>query len=108
MRTITCFELALVIRQAAHSLLIIPAVSLAKITRSHMWTDNFVIVNVFKSVTSSRVTGNRNFARKKELIYETIAALTSNTICPIPAILGDSTCTDLWRQNTIPRTVITW
>ena len=65
-------------------------------------TDNFVIVNVFNSVTSSRVTGNRNFARKEELIYETIAALTSNTTCLIPAILGDSTCTDLWRQNTIP------
>ena len=28
-------------------------------------TDNFVIVNVFKSVTSSRVTGNLNFARKE-------------------------------------------
>ena len=27
-------------------------------------TDNFVIVNVFNSVKSSRVTGNRNFARK--------------------------------------------
>ncbi len=48
--------------------------------------DNFVIVNVFNSVTSSRVTGNRNFARKEELIYQTIAALTSNTTCPMPAI----------------------
>ena len=58
-------------------------------------TDIFVIVNVFNSVTSSRVTGNRNFARKEELIYETIAVLTSNTTCPMPAILGDSTCKDL-------------
>ena len=43
-------------------------------------TDNFVIVNIFNSVASSRVTGNQNFARKEELItYETIAALTSNS-----------------------------
>ena len=49
-------------------------------------TDNFVIVNV----TSSCVTGKRNFARKEELIYQTITALTSNTTCPIPAISGDS------------------
>ena len=53
-------------------------------------TDNFVIVIVFNSVTSSRVTGNRYFARKEELIYQTIAALTSNTTRPMPAILGDS------------------
>ena len=32
-------------------------------------TDNFLVVNVFNSVTSSRVSGNRNFARKEELIY---------------------------------------
>ena len=32
-------------------------------------TDNFVIVNVFNSVISSRVTGNQNFARKEELLY---------------------------------------
>ena len=70
MKTVTCFELALVIRLAAHSLLIIPSVSLAKITRSHARTDNFVIVNVFNSITSSRVTGNRDFARKKELKYQ--------------------------------------
>ena len=30
-------------------------------------TDIFVIVNVFNSVTSSRVIGNRNVARKEEL-----------------------------------------
>ena len=52
-------------------------------------TDNFVIVNVFNSVTSSRVTRNRHFARKEELIYETVAVLTSNTTCPLSAILGD-------------------
>ena len=51
--------------------------------------DNFVIVNVFNSVTSSRVTRNRHFARKEELIYETVAVLTSNTTCPLSAILGD-------------------
>ena len=60
MRTITCFG-----DQTSGNFLITPSVSLAKITRS----DNFVIVNVFNSVTSSRVTGNRNFARKEELIY---------------------------------------
>ena len=65
-------------------------------------TDNFVIVNVFNCVTSSRVTGNRNFARKEELIYEIIAVLTSNTTCPMPAILGDFTKWHLWRLNTIP------
>ena len=71
-------------------------------------TDNIVIVNVFNSDTSSRIIGNRNFARKEELICETIAALTSNITCPLPAILGDSTCTvlpfakwQLWRQSTI-------
>ena len=58
-------------------------------------TDNFVIVIVFNSVTSSGVTGNRDFAKQEELIYETIAALTSNTTCPMPAILGESTCTVL-------------
>ena len=58
-------------------------------------TDNIVIVNVFNSDTSSRIIGNLNFARKEELIYETIAALTSNTTCPMSAILGDSTCTVL-------------
>ena len=71
-------------------------------------TNNFVIVNVFNSVSSSCVTGNRNFARKEELIYETIAALTSNTI------LGDSTCivlpSDIYGTK-IPFpwcTMITW
>ena len=29
-------------------------------------TDNFVIVTIFNSVASSRVTGNQNFARKEE------------------------------------------
>ena len=95
MRTITCFG-----DQTSGTFLIIHSVSLTK---------NFVIVNVFNSVASSRVIGNRNFARKEELtIYETIAALTSNTTCPMPAILGDSTCTvlpfakwQLWRQSTI-------
>ena len=37
-------------------------------------TDNFVNAIVFNSVTYS-ITGNRNFPRKEELIYETIAAL---------------------------------
>ena len=82
MRTITCFG-----DQTSGTFLTIQSVSLTK---------NFVIVNVFNSVASSRVTGKRNFARKEELItYETIAALTSNTTCPMPAILGDSTCTVL-------------
>ena len=73
MRTITCFG-----DQTSSTFLIIPSVSQVKITQSPR-TDNFVIVNVFNSVTSSCVTGNRNFARKEELIYETIAVLTSNT-----------------------------
>ena len=89
MTTIICFG-----DQTSSTFLIIPSVSQVKITQSPR-TDNFVIVNVFNSVTSSRVTGNRNFARKEELIYETIAALTSNTTCPMSAILGDSTCTVL-------------
>ena len=90
MRIITCFG-----DQTSCTFHIIPS---AKITRSHgPITSN--CMNVFSSVTSSGVTGNRNFARKEEL---TIAALTSNTTCPMPAIFGDSTCTDLWRQNTIP------
>ena len=74
-------------------------------------TDNFLVVNVFNSVTSSRVSGNRNFARKEDLIYQTIAASTSNTTCPMPAILGDSTCTVQIYGAKIPFpwcTMITW
>ena len=51
MRTIACFG-----DQTSSTFPTIPSVSR---------TDNFVIVNVFKSVTSSRVTGNLNFARKE-------------------------------------------
>ena len=90
MRTITCFD-----DRTNGTFLIIPSVTLSDEDNSVSRTDNFVIVNVFNSVTSPRVTGNLNFARKEELIYETIAALTSNTTCPMPAILGDSTCTVL-------------
>ena len=79
MRTITCFG-----DQTSCTFLIIPSVSGEDDSVSR--TDNFGIVNVFNSVTSSRVTGNRNFARKEELIYQTITALTSNTTCPMPAI----------------------
>ena len=65
-------------------------------------TDNFVNAIVFNSVTYS-ITGNRNFPRKEELIYETIAALiTCNA-----GHLGWQHMRSfanwlLWRQNTIP------
>ena len=86
----TCFS-----DQTSRTFLIYNSLGLSGEDNSVSRTNNFVIVNVFKSGTSSRVTGNRNFARKEELLYETIAALTSNTTCPMPAICGDSTCTVL-------------
>ena len=51
---------------------------------------------MFSTVLHLLVLSEIGFARKEELtLYETIAALTSNTTCPMPAILGDSTCTVL-------------
>ena len=47
MRTITCFG-----DQTSSTFLIIGSVSLTKITRLTVQTDNFVNVNVFNSVTS--------------------------------------------------------
>ena len=64
-------------------------------------TDNFVNAIVFNSVMYS-ITGNRNFARKEELIYETIAALiTCNAGHLGWQHMRSFTKWLLWRQNTI-------
>ena len=75
MRTITCFG----DRTAALSKKL-PR-SLGREDNSGSRTDTFLNVNVFNNVTSRHVLSyrNRNFARKEEFIYETIAALTSNS-----------------------------
>ena len=57
--------LALVIRQAALSLY--NSLGLSGEDNSVSRTDNFVIVNVFNSVTSSRVTGNWKLCKKRRI-----------------------------------------
>ena len=74
MRTIACFgdQTAALSKQLPRSL-----------GREDNWvsqTDTFVNVNVSTALhlLMYSLTGNRNVSRKEELIYETIAALTSN------------------------------
>ena len=75
MRTITCFG-----DRTSGTFQIIASVSRTKITRFHgpmtlwMWMFSTALHLLVYSLT-----GNRNFARTEELIYETIAALTSNS-----------------------------
>ena len=75
MRTITCFG-----DRTSGTFQIIASVSRTKITRFHgpmtLWMRMFSTV---LHLLIYSLTGNRNFARKEELIYETIAALTSNS-----------------------------
>ena len=98
MRTITCFG-----DRTSGTFLIIASVSRMKITRSHgpitlsMWMFSTVLHLLLYSLN-----GNRNFARKEELIYETTAALTSNAGHLGWQQMRSFTKWHLWHQNTIP------
>ena len=89
--------LALVIGQA------IASVSRTKVARSHwpitlpMWMFSTMSHHLVYSLT-----GNRNFARKEELIYETNATLTSNAGHLGWQQMPSFTKWCLWCQNTIP------
>ena len=98
MKTITCFG-----DRTSGTFLIIASVSRTKVARSHwpitlpMWMFSTMSHHLVYSLT-----GNRNFARKEELIYETNATLTSNAGHLGWQQMPSFTKWCLWCQNTIP------
>ena len=91
--------------------LTIALVSLTKITCSRQGPITLWMFSTVLHLLMYSLTGNRNFARKEELIYETIAAIITYSA---PAFLGDSTCavlpSDIYGTKIpFPRcTVIIW
>ena len=96
MRTITCFG-----DQTSGTFLIILWISLTKITRSH----GPITLGMFSTVLHPllySLSGNRHFARKEELMYESITALTSNAGHLGWQHMRSFTKWHLWYQHTIP------